>query len=180
MEASVKRIVITGGPGFGKTSIINELEKRGYACNHEISRSIIKAQLEKGGDILPWKNLEAFSRIIIEKRIEQFDCSESFEIAFFDRGIPDVIAYMIKANLELPSSYIKSLEEYNYSENIFITPPWNDIFLNDAERFENFEEACEAHFHIEKTYKDLGYKLVELPKISVKERVDFILSHFNN
>ena len=52
-----QRIVITGGPGFGKTSIIDELESRNFPCQHEVSRTIIKEQLEIGGDILPWKNL---------------------------------------------------------------------------------------------------------------------------
>ena len=63
------KIVITGGPGFGKSSLIFELEKRGYYSQHEISRNIIKEQLESGGDILPWKNLSTFSRLVFEKRI---------------------------------------------------------------------------------------------------------------
>ena len=36
-----KKIVITGGPGTGKSSIINELTKRGYTCYEEISRQVI-------------------------------------------------------------------------------------------------------------------------------------------
>jgi hypothetical protein len=42
----IRKYVVTGGPGFGKTSIINELERRGYNSVHEISRSIIKEQLD--------------------------------------------------------------------------------------------------------------------------------------
>ena len=32
----LKKVIITGGPGTGKTSIIKELKKRGYFCNDEI------------------------------------------------------------------------------------------------------------------------------------------------
>lgn len=172
-----KRVIITGGPGFGKTSIVAGLEQRGFPCFHEISRSIIREQIDKGGDILPWKNLEAFSRIVAEKRLEQYNSAEANEITFFDRGIPDVIAYMIKANLELPSSYVRWLQDYNYHAIVFITPPWEKIFVNDSERIETISDAIVAHEFITKTYSDLGYELKELPKISIEERVDFILSH---
>ena len=37
---NTKKILITGGPGAGKTSIINELEKRNFNCEHEIVRSL--------------------------------------------------------------------------------------------------------------------------------------------
>ena len=35
-----KRIVITGGPGTGKTTIINSLIESGYSCMEEVSRQI--------------------------------------------------------------------------------------------------------------------------------------------
>ena len=66
-------MIISGGPGFGKTSIIDELENRNYNVMHEVSRSIIKEQLESGGDILPWKNLTTFSRLLFERRVKQFE-----------------------------------------------------------------------------------------------------------
>jgi predicted ATPase len=33
---------ITGGPGSGKTSLINELQKRGYRCMAEVARQLIQ------------------------------------------------------------------------------------------------------------------------------------------
>jgi predicted ATPase len=175
-----QRYVITGGPGFGKTSIIEELKQAGFICFNEISRGIIREQLAVNGDLLPWKNIEGFSRIVLEKRIIQYNEAQRYRVSFFDRGIPDVIAYLIKENIELPSAYIKHLEEKSYSPIIFITPPWADIFKNDNERMEDFDQACEAHYFIEKTYSDLGYQIIEVPKLSVKERVAFILQQIAN
>jgi predicted ATPase len=171
-----KKVIISGGPGFGKTSIIDELEKRNYNVMHEVSRSIIKEQLESGGDILPWKNLTTFSRMLFERRVKQFQEAAENKWVFFDRGIPDIVAYMGKDELEIPSSYMLKLEECNYCPIVFIVPPWQEIFKNDAERMENYKTACEINEIIIQTYTNLGYEIEILPKVSIQERTEFILN----
>lgn len=170
------KIIISGGPGFGKTSVINALNQLGFACEHEISRSIIKEQLDNGGDILPWKNLELFSRIVFEKRVKQFHEAPGQGLVFFDRGVPDVLAYMMLDNIEIPDKYYKSLLEINYSNLVFLTPPWELIFTNDSERMENFSQAVVIHQKIEEMYRELGYQTCALPLLPVNERVNFILN----
>jgi predicted ATPase len=171
-----KKVIISGGPGFGKTSIIDELENRNYNVMHEVSRSIIKEQLESGGDILPWKNLTTFSRLLFERRVKQFQEAAENKWVFFDRGIPDIVAYMGKDELEIPSSYMLKLEECNYCPIVFIVPPWQEIFKNDAERMENYKTACEINEIIIQTYTNLGYEIEILPKVSIQERTEFILN----
>lgn len=171
-----QKVVISGGPGFGKTSIINELEASNYNCMHEISRSIIKEQLDIGGNILPWKNLTTFSRILFERRVKQFNEAPDNDWVFFDRAIPDIVAYMSKDELEIPSAYMLKLEECNYHPLVFIVPPWREIFKKDAERMEDYKTACEISEIITDTYVKLGYEVIILPKVSVKERTSFILN----
>ncbi|HRG59151.1 MAG TPA: AAA family ATPase [Bacteroidia bacterium] len=171
----LQKVIISGGPGFGKTSIIDELERREFKCMHEVSRSIIKEQLESGGDILPWKNLNTFSRFLFERRVKQFEEAPNNGWVFFDRGIPDIIAYMGKDELEIPSSYMLKIEECNYFPMVFIVPPWKEIYKNDGERMEDYKTACDLNEIISETYANLGYETIILPKITVKERADFIL-----
>ena len=174
------KVIVSGGPGFGKTSIIDELEARKFHCMHEVSRSIIKEQLESGGDILPWKNLTTFSRLLFERRVKQFEKAPSTNFVFFDRGIPDIIAYMGKDELEIPSSYMLKVEECSYHNTVFIVPPWQEIYKNDLERMEDYPTACAVNEVIISTYQNLGYTTVILPKVSVKERADYILAHLEN
>ncbi len=170
-----KRVIITGGPGFGKTSIIEELESRNYSCKHEVSRTIIKEQLAAGGDILPWKNLSNFSELLMQNRIKQFEEAHPKEFTFFDRGLPDIIAYMQKDELNIPISYNKKVKECFYFTTVFIVPPWKEIYKNDDERKEDYETACMLNKVIIDTYQNFGYNTVTLPKFSVKERADLIL-----
>ena len=43
-----KKILITGGPGTGKTELIRGLEKKGYNCENEIVRDITESEQKKG------------------------------------------------------------------------------------------------------------------------------------
>ena len=54
-------------------------------------------------------------------------------------------------------------------------PPWEEIYISDNERYENFEQALAIHNHLERTYKALNYSIIEVPTGTVKERADFIL-----
>ncbi len=67
-----RKIVITGGPGTGKTSVIEGLEEHGYFCLHEVSREIIREAQKKGIDQLFLKDPLLFSELLLEGRIRQF------------------------------------------------------------------------------------------------------------
>jgi predicted ATPase len=172
-----KKVIISGGPGFGKTAIIDELESRQFICMPEVSRSIIKEQLVLGGDVLPWKNLEAFSNCLFDKRVIQFEDAPMHQWVFFDRAIHDILAYMDRINLKVPNEFLSKVSGCLYHSDVFIVPPWKEIFRNDDERQEDFETACEIHEYILNTYFKFGYNVIELPKVSVVERADFIINH---
>lgn len=56
-----------------------------------------------------------------------------------------------------------------------MTPPWREIFCEDSERKNSFENAVEEYKRLLEHYDQYGYELVILPKISVCERYQFIL-----
>lgn len=176
MQSPNLRYIITGGPGFGKTSIINALEAKGYAVCHENSREVITQQLAIGGTILPWMDLDKFSDIIIEKRLEAYQRFNGNTPIFYDRGLPDTLAFIYRQNQQPEEKLLTITRTHPYNTKVFITPPWYAIFKNDNERRETFAEAVIVHQYLSKTYADLGYKLIDIPPASVEERVAFILA----
>lgn len=177
-----KRYVITGGPGFGKTTIINELEKLGYHCFHEFSRTLKNEDAIKSGELISWIKLDEqsqdnFSLKVCKKRVEQFLNAPANVVSFYDRGIPDVVAYLRIAGQDVSPFYKDAITNHVYENIVFFTPPWKDIFINDNERIESFEEASEANNYLESIYKELGYKTLNIPFESVENRIKFIISH---
>lgn len=171
-----KRYIITGGPGTGKSSIIKSLKKQDYACSKEISREIIKEELKTEGETVPWLNLSSFSDKLVHLRTKQWLAADEGETHFFDRGIIDVIAYLNNGNKQVPEHYIHAAYKYPYNTKVFITPPWENIYHQDAERMESFEESERIHQYLVESYQNFGYKLIEVPRLSVTERAAFILS----
>lgn len=168
--------MITGGPGSGKTTLIQFLEKKGFAVLHEISRQITLEAQKQGTDQLFLKDPLLFSRKLLEGRIEQFHQAEasSPSILFYDRGIGDVSTYLDFAAISYSEEFSEPILKYRY-DRIFILPPWKDIYQSDNERYENFEQANEIFHFLKKTYTDYGYRVYEVPIGTVEERTHFIL-----
>ena len=175
-----KKVVIAGGPGTGKTSIINELRKRGFLSYDEISRQITLQARKDGIEQLFLTEPLLFSEKLLEGRTQQFKDAENEteHIVFLDRGIPDVIAYMDYIGDTYPNLFIEACEVHKY-DYIFILAPWQEIFISDSERYENFEEAIEIHHHLLQSYIRFGYQLTDVPFGSVESRADFILESLN-
>jgi len=173
-----KRIVLTGGPGTGKTTLINELEKRGYTCLHEVSRDVIKKAQEEGVEQLFLTNPVLFSQRLLDGRLQQFKEAEIHKekCLFYDRGLPDVTAYMDYFETVYSETFTKTCTENKY-DTIFLLPPWKKIYKQDNERYESFKEAEKIHESLLKGYQDYGYTVQIVPTGSVEERITYILDN---
>lgn len=177
---NTKRIVITGGPGTGKSSIINELIKRDYTCFEEISRQVTLDARKDGIDQLFLTKPLLFSELLLKARTQQFKDAKTVDkdLVFLDRGLPDVLAYMDYAKSEYPHQFVEACETYTYDQ-IFVLAPWQEIFVSDSERYENFDQAVEIHHALLDTYIRFGYELIDVPFGSIESRADFILDILN-
>jgi predicted ATPase len=169
-------IVLIGGPGTGKYTLLNGLVARGYCCYPEISRQVTLEAQQRGIDQLFLEQPLLFSEMLLQGRIKQYEdaLKEPDNVIFIDRGIPDVVAYMDYIGDEYPPHFAKACEEIKYSK-IFILPPWEEIYESDTERYENFEQAVTIQNHLVDTYKKYGYNLIEVPKDTVENRILYIL-----
>ncbi|MBC7494098.1 MAG: ATP-binding protein [Flavobacterium sp.] len=173
-------VVIIGGPGTGKSTIIDQLLQKGHCCYPEISREVTLEAKKQGIDQLFLDNPLLFSELLLEGRKLQFKnaVEEPHEVVFLDRGIPDVLAYMHFIGDTYPGFFDAACREHIYSK-IFLLPPWEEIYVSDDARYENFEQAQLIYKHLVDTYKNYGYELIEVPKDTVNQRVDFILNNLN-
>lgn len=173
-----KRIVITGGPGSGKTSVVQKLETDGFTCFQEISRTITREARAEGIPQLFTTDPLLFSKRILHGRIAQYKNISNIEspYIFYDRGIPDTVAYMDSVGQSYDEEFTDACLNFKY-DLVFLLPPWEDIYIPDNERYESFQEALIIHDFLERTYKRFGYQSIDVPVGSVAQRVSFILKN---
>jgi predicted ATPase len=94
---------------------------------------------------------------------------------FFDRGVPDVVGYLRLTGASAPKHMEKAVEAFRYNRRVFVAPPWKEIFRQDSERKQDFDEAVRTYQTLVATYAGYGYELVDMPHVSVQERVRFVL-----
>ncbi|WP_324673811.1 AAA family ATPase [Hymenobacter sp. GOD-10R] len=167
--------VISGGPGAGKTTLLTALQQVGFGTADEVSRQLIREQVALGTDQVPWRNLAGFAELALARMVAQHQAaSQANRTTFFDRGIPDVIGYMLVAGLSVPPAYYTAAATHPYASPVLLAPPWAEIYVNDAERWQTFGEAQALYHALRRTYQDLGFTVLDLPKVPVVERVAFV------
>ena len=171
------RVVITGGPATGKTSLIQAFKNSGYPTFNEAARKIIQQQLRLKTNKLPWDDVVSFSRLVLTELVKDFQCASS-DLVFYDRGIPDIIGYINYGRKKVFKA-LKNSNLHNRYDHVFILPPWKDIYKTDNERRESFDEAKLIYNEIEKAYISSGYNPIIVPMESTHNRIKFILKELS-
>lgn len=135
MKAEPDFYIVTGGPGVGKTTLIGELQRRGYACMREAAREIIREQIAGGGDALPWGNVREYAALMLGRSVDDYRAAlQAGEFCFFDRGIPDTLGYARLTGLPLEREREDAGRLFRYRKTVFVLPPWEEIYRPDTER----------------------------------------------
>lgn len=165
--------VLTGGPCAGKTTTIDELARRGYPILAEPARLIIDEKLAAGQTITEIVTDPDWLPSVVRRAYAQESSVPNDELFFFDRAIPDSLAYYTLAQRPLEDFFLRAMKEIRYRKIFFL-----DLvdFTNDEGRPETPEQAAALHKLIREGYESQGYELVSVPVMPVQERVEFILA----
>jgi predicted ATPase len=166
-------VIISGGPGSGKTTLINELENRGYKTFGEVPRQLIVRFLIEDQARLPWNDLKSFAELCLYEMKRQKRETKQSPVSFADRAIADILAYMKIGNLPIPDEY-KEEAKTGYNRNVFLLMPQSDFYVQDEVRPHSFSEALEIHHEINNIYNSLGFSVHLISRLSLEDQISFI------
>lgn len=166
------RVVVTGGPGVGKTTVLRELEAMGYAVVAESAREIIRERLAQG--LPPRPEQQEFAAELIRRDRAKLDQPSPGPV-FFDRCLVESIGMARECGLLSEREAKEMLKGLPFHPRVFILPPWREIYVNDAERDHTFEHCERVHRALAEWYAACGYDVCEVPRTDPRQRAERIL-----
>jgi predicted ATPase len=171
-------VVISGCSGGGKSTLLAEMARRGHAVVEEPGRRVIAEALAGDGSALPWIDMQAFARRAIEVSLhDRADAQRQEGWVYFDRGLIDAAIALEHASGEPVAETL--CREHRYHREVFLTPPWPEIYRQDADRRHDIAAALDEYERLLAAYLRLGYDVVILPKAPVEDRADFLLERLD-
>src|SRR4051812_43624095 len=175
----MKRFIITGAPGAGKTAIIRQLELDGFSVVEEAATDVIAAAQARGID-QPWAHPSFIDTIATLQKDRQIRASyQPDEVQFHDRCAVCTAALAIYLGCPVSPFLASELErikrEAIYQNRVFFVRNLGFITPTEARRI-SFEETVRFEKLHEETYRDFGFELISVERGSLAERVSAIQS----
>ena len=173
----MRRFIITGAPGAGKTAIIRQLELDGFSVVEEAATDVI-ATGHAHGTVQPWTHPSFIDVIAKLQRDRQIRAScQPDAVQFHDRCAVCTAAlavYLGRSFSPLLASELERIKkEAIFDDRVFFIRNLGFIAPTDARRI-SFEDAVRFEKIHEDTYRDFGFELLSVEPRSLAERVTII------
>lgn len=171
--------VITGSPCSGRSTLLQSLEDRYFTVMEEGEKSIIRNQVAIDGKALPWKDKQTYSELLLDWELNSYHKAPTNQPVFFDRGIPDIIAYLEMHQLPVPDYLTKAAKQFRYHQTVFIAPFSSEIYNPNISTWKTKEEAQAMSNAVASVYQRFGYNAVLLPDDGLENRVKLVIDAVN-
>lgn len=173
----MRRFIITGAPGAGKTAIIRQLELDGFSVVEEAATDVCTALLSQG-TIQPSTDPSFLDAIANLQRIRQIRAScHPDEVQFHDRSVVCTAAlavYLGRPFSPFLSSELERIKkEAIYQNRVFFIRNLGFVTPTEVRRI-RFEETLYFEKIHEEAYRDFGFELVSIEPATLAERVEII------
>jgi predicted ATPase len=172
--AYMPRVVVKGGPGVGKTTLLAQLHAGGYTTVSESARAIISERRRRGQS--PRPEPAEFAREILRRDTEKYHAHPAeASWVFFDRSLVEALGMLHEVSPLSAPELATALEAHRFHTSVFILPPWREIYTTDAERDHSFPWVERVHSQLLQWYRSSGYVPHEVPRLPAAERAAFVL-----
>lgn len=163
------RAVLTGAPGAGKSTLLDAAAAAGLMTSPEFARELLQAP---GGMAIRASDPLGFAEAMLEAHRREFELHLGHQDpVLFDRGFPDVVGFLDVSGLRVPKAVDDACRRMRYAGPILRAPAWRDIYRQDSERIQTWEEAVASDQAVTAAWRRYGYEPIDLPLGNVADRL---------
>ncbi|WP_328979822.1 ATP-binding protein [Streptomyces canus] len=174
----MRRYVLTGTPGAGKTSILHRLGELGHAVVEEAATEVI-ARAQAQGEDEPWTRASFIDEIVTLQRERQQEASGAAALQVFDRSPVCTLALATYLGRPVSRTLRAELEriisEEIYERQVLFIRNLGFCEPTSARRISYQESLVFEKVH-EETYRELGYQLIDIPADDLRHRLATVTS----
>jgi len=167
------KVVVSGGPCAGKTSLVNLLGAKGFSTTPETARQLIADQQKTPDPIIPWTKPQEFQDLLGKINIEKEKSLPEDGVLIMDRCAVDIIGFCNFLKTEKPENWKEFFDNQKY--DLIIIPEMLHKYKEDPQREYKKQESHDIHQAIKDLYTELGYSFLELPIAPIKKRAELVL-----
>lgn len=173
----MKRYILTGAPGAGKTSLIKALESQGFSVVHEAATDIIFSE-QASGVIAPWEHPD-FIEQILDLQIQRQKQAYHFQgnLMFFDRSPFCTYALALYQGFQPSVLLVQELDrlrrERYYDRHVFFVENLGFCEPTEARKISYDDSLRFEKIHAE-VYVKFGFECIAVPKAPLEVRVDIL------
>lgn len=181
-QPAIRRFVLTGAPGAGKTALGEALAQRGYPLVAEAATDVIADEQARGVDAA-WERAEFLDRIVeLQHRRLTGVRPGRHGVALFDRSPLCTLALARHLGREvtprLAAEVARVLSERLFERDVFFVQPLGYVVRTAARRI-SYADALHFGRRHEEVYREHGFRLVVVEVGTVEQRADFVAAHLD-
>lgn len=175
MKAALPRhAVLTGAPGAGKTTLLEAAASAGIATSPEVARQILRSP---GGMELREQDPLGFAEAMLDAHIVEYErFADHPGPVLFDRGFADVVGFYDLTGKPASARLEQICRSVRYDGPIFRAPAWAEIYAQDSERIQDWDQAVASDEAVTAAWRRYGYEVIDLPLTGVSGRLELVLA----
>jgi predicted ATPase len=169
VNGAYRQVVLTGAPGAGKTTLLEAAAAAGLATSHEVARELLRAP---GGMALRENDPLGFADAMLAAHLREMAAMDAMRVpVVFDRGLPDVVGFLEVSGLPVAAEIDRACRDIRYHGPVLRAPAWRDIYRQDAQRIQDWQQAVASDEAVTAAWRRYGYEVTDLPLAPVDERL---------
>jgi predicted ATPase len=173
----MRRFILTGAPGAGKTAILRKLEKEGFGVVEEAATDVIALD-QASGIAEPWRDAAFIDRIVDLQRMRQIRAADAPDaVQFHDRSVVCTAALATFLGYPFSAALLSELQRIDqqgvFQRHVFFIRSLGFVTATEARKI-SLEDALRFEEVHETTYRQHGFEIVPVEPGSVLDRVEAI------